>query len=90
MPWTGSVALVRDGQVYVNRGTREGVHNGQVFLVGTEDVIRDLGSGEVLDRMVKEIAQLRVLDAREKLSICEVTAGDVNRLAKGMSVLVEW
>lgn len=86
VPWTGTVALVRDGQVYVNRGTREGVGNGQVFVVGTEDVIRDPDTGEVLDRMVQEIAQLKVVEAREKLSICQVTSGDAGSLEKGMSV----
>lgn len=86
VPWTGSVALVRDGQIYVNRGTREGVSNGQVFVVGTEDVIRDPDTGEVLDRAVKELAQLRVVEAREKLSICEVTSGDASRLERGMAV----
>jgi len=86
VPWTGSVALVREGQVYVNRGTREGVSTGQVFVVGEEDVIRDPDTGEVLDRMVKEVAQLRVVEAREKLSICEISSGDAGRIQKGMSV----
>lgn len=86
VPWTGSVALVRDGQVYVNRGTREGVSSGQVFVVGEEDVIRDPDTGEVLDRMVNEVAQLRVVEAREKLSICEISSGDAGRIQKGMSV----
>lgn len=86
VPWTGSVALVRDGQVYVNRGTREGVQSGQVFVVGEEDVIRDPDTGEVLDRTVNEVAQLRVVEAREKLSICEISSGDAGRIQKGMSV----
>lgn len=86
VPWTGSVAVVRDGRIYVNRGTREGVHSGQVFVVGEEDVIRDPDTGEVLDRMVKELARLRVVEAREKLSICEVSSGNAGRIQKGMSV----
>jgi len=84
--WTGSVALVRDGQVYVNRGTREGVNTGQVFVVGQEEVIRDPETGAVLDRLVDEVARLKVVQAREKLSICEVTSGDAGRLERGMTV----
>lgn len=86
VPWTGSVALVRDGQVYVNRGTREGVSPGQTFVVGEAVVIRDPDTGEVLDQSVNEIATLKATSVKEKLSICDVTSGDASKVKKGMMV----
>ncbi len=84
--WSGSVALVRDGKVYVNRGTREGVTTGQTFVVGGREVIRDPDTGEVLDESVNEIARLRCDTVKEKLSICTVTSGNAGAVAKGMAV----
>ncbi len=86
IPWTGSVALVKDGQVYVNRGTREGVSTGQVFVVGQSDVIRDPDTGEVLDESLTEVAQLRAVEVKEKLSICSVTSGNAAAVQRGMAV----
>ena len=86
IPWTGSVAMVKDGQVYVNRGSREGVGTGQVFVVGTVDVIRDPDTGEVLDESMNELARLRVDEVREKLSICSVTTGNAGAIERGMAV----
>lgn len=84
--WTGEVALVRDGQIYVNRGTREGVSPGQTFVVGQEEVIRDPSTGEILDRAITELATLKATDVKEKLSICEVVSGDASRIERGMAV----
>lgn len=84
--WRGSVVMVRDGQVYINRGSREGVKVGQTFLVGTADVLRDPDTGEVLDQSVKEIARLQVVEVREKLAICDVINGQSSDVAKGMMI----
>lgn len=86
IPWTGSVAAVRGDQVYINRGEREGIEQGQVFTVGTRDVIRDPSTGEVLDVMVKDVATIEVTQVRDKLSICRVTSGDASALERGMTV----
>lgn len=86
VPWTGTVALVKDGQIYVNRGTREGVAAGQEFVVGTADVIRDPDTGEVLDEALTEVARLRASTVKEKLSICSVTSGDPAAISRGMTV----
>jgi len=86
IPWTGSVAMVKDGKVYVNRGTREGVASGQEFRVGTVDVIRDPDTGEVLDESMNELARLRCDTVREKLSICSVASGSASRIERGMAV----
>jgi len=85
-PWTGSVVLVKNGKVYINRGTREGVSAGQSFMVGDVEVLRDPDTGEVLDESMTEVARLTVGQVKEKLSICDVTSGDASGVAKGMTV----
>ena len=84
VPWTGSVALIKDGKIYVNRGSREGVTSGQKFAVGTVDVIRDPDTGEVLDESINQIATLTCPTVKEKLSICDVSSG--GGVKKGMAV----
>jgi curli biogenesis system outer membrane secretion channel CsgG len=86
IPWLGSVVMVRDGKVYVNRGTREGVSSGQQFIIGTREVIRDPDTGEVLDESVSELARIRVDTVKEKLSICSVVSGNAGSIKKGMGV----
>lgn len=84
--WTGSVVFVKDGKVYINRGSREGVAVGQAFRVGQVEVIRDPDTGEVLDEDMSEIGQIRAVEVKEKLSICEVTSGNAANLGKGMAI----
>jgi len=84
--WTGSVVMVKDDKVYVNRGSREGVSVGQQFTVGEVEVIRDPDTGEVLDESMTEVAALQVSEVKEKLSICSVTSGDAGAVAKGMAI----
>jgi curli biogenesis system outer membrane secretion channel CsgG len=86
VPWTGSVAMIKDGQVYINRGSREGVAAGQEFVVGTADVIRDPDTGEVLDTEVKQLAKLKAATVREKLTICDVVDGSAASVQQGMMV----
>lgn len=84
LPWTGNVVLVKGSQVYFNRGQREGVQVGQVFKVGASEVIRDPGTGEVLDNSFTEKAQIRVESVKEKVSICSIVSG--SDVEKGMAV----
>lgn len=84
--WTGSVVMVKNGKVYVNRGTREGVAMGQTFTVGDVEVLRDPDTGEVLDESMTEVAKLTVSQVKEKLSICDVTSGDAAAVGKGMTI----
>jgi curli biogenesis system outer membrane secretion channel CsgG len=84
--WSGSVVMVKDGQVYVNRGSREGITVGQGFSVGEVEVLRDPDTGEVLDESMTEIARLKVSQVKEKLSICDVVSGDAASVAKGMTI----
>jgi len=84
--WSGSVVMVKDGKVYVNRGSREGVAPGQAFVVGSVEVLRDPDTGEVLDEDMTEVARLQVSEVKEKLSICTVTSGNAAAVDKGMSI----
>jgi len=86
IPWTGTVVMTANGKVYINRGSREGVSEGQQFVVGDAEVIRDPDSGEVLDSSIKEVARLEVAQVKEKLSICNVTGGKATAVRKGMAV----
>jgi curli biogenesis system outer membrane secretion channel CsgG len=84
MPWTGNVILVKGNQVYFNRGEREGVAVGQIFKVGTAEVLRDPGTGEVLDNSFTEKGQIKVDTLKEKVSICSIISG--TGIERGMAV----
>lgn len=84
--WTGSVVMNRDGKIYINRGEREGVRQGQEFVIGESDVIRDPDTGEVLDEIMDQIARIRIDEVREKLSIGSVISGDGASVDRGMAV----
>jgi hypothetical protein len=88
IPWEGSVILVaKDGKVYINRGSREGVTRGQTFTVGTAERLRDPNTGEVLDVTMEKVGTIVVEQVRDKISIGKATEGAAN-IQKGMSVLV--
>ncbi len=82
--WSGNVILVKGTQVYINRGTREGVANGQTFKVGTSEVLRDPATGETLDVAFTEKGRIRVDNAKEKIAICSIVSGD--GIENGMAV----
>jgi len=84
LPWTGNVILVKGSQIIFNRGAREGVTVGQIFKVGASEVLRDPGTGEVLDTSFTEKAQIRVDSVKEKISICTLVSG--SGVEQGMAV----
>ena len=84
--WRGNVMLVRDGNVYINRGSREGVTEGMSFVVGTAEALRDPGTGEVLDVSFTPVANLTVNQVKEKISIASVSGGNPEQIEKGMFV----
>lgn len=84
IPWTGTIILAKQGKVYINRGTREGVSVGQTFDVGKSEILRDPGSGEVLDQSLEKVGSIQVVTVKEKLSICKVLSG--KDITKGMTV----
>jgi hypothetical protein len=84
LPWTGNIILVRESKVFINRGQREGVTAGQIFKVGSVEVLRDPGTGEVLDNSFTEKGRIRVDVVKEKVSICTIVSGD--GIERGMAV----
>jgi hypothetical protein len=59
---------------------------GQTFTVGEVEVIRDPDTGEVLDESMTAMAHLSVSQVKEKLSIADVTSGDLSSISKGMTI----
>ena len=84
--WRGNVVMVRDGKVYINRGTREGVTEGMSFVIGNAEALRDPSTGEVLDVNFTTLAHVTVNSVKEKISIASVTNGNVDDISKGMFV----
>jgi curli biogenesis system outer membrane secretion channel CsgG len=82
--WSGNVILVKAPMVYINRGTREGVSSGQIFKVGTSEILRDPATGETLDVAFTEKGRIKVDTAKEKISICSIVSGD--GIENGMAV----
>jgi curli biogenesis system outer membrane secretion channel CsgG len=82
--WSGNVVLVNGSRVYINRGTREGVAPGQIFQVGTSEILRDPATGETLDVAFTQTGQIRADIVKEKIAICSIVSG--SGVQKGMSV----
>lgn len=88
-PADGSVVMVKDGRVIINRGQ---IHNIQVgstwdMTEKGEDLI-DPDTGEVLEKAEgKKIGKLRVDQVNEKVSYCSVVEG-VSDPARGTVVLM--
>ncbi len=86
VPWRGSVVKVDGDRVLLNRGTREGVAVGDVFVVGESEIISDPDTGETLDEVVQERARVKVTGVNERTSTCSVVGGNGNQIVQGMGV----
>ena len=86
IPWRGTIVHVEEDFIYINRGSREGVEDGAVFSVGESKLIRDPDSGEVLDEIVSERAQIQAVRVKEKTTVCRITDGKMSSIYKGMGV----
>jgi curli biogenesis system outer membrane secretion channel CsgG len=85
IPWEGSVVLVKDDKILINRGQREGVQIGQKFKVGSTEQIVDPDTGEVLDVDMKQIGLIEVTEVKEKTAYCKALEGG-GKIEKGMSL----
>lgn len=85
IPWEGSVVLVKEGKIIINRGSREGVTVGKEFKVGGVEELVDPDTGEVLDSEMTEVGTIKVTSVKEKIAYCSPLAGQEN-IKKGMSV----
>jgi len=88
IPWEGTVVSAKSGKIIINRGTREGVCEGQTFAVGKMDTTTDPDTGEVLDSSVSKIGKIKATTVKEKISICEATEGG-DKIEAKMSVQPE-
>ncbi|MDH4232958.1 MAG: hypothetical protein OEW04_13135 [Nitrospirota bacterium] len=87
IPWEGTVLMVKGGNVYINRGAREGVSSGQTFDVGQTEVLRDPDTGELLDVSMEKAGAIVIDKVKEKISIGKAIGGGEN-IQKGMTVLL--
>ena len=84
IPWEGSVIKAGD-KILINRGSREGVAEGDVFAVGTSESITDPDTGEVLDNDIKKAGKIKAVTVKEKISYCEAIEGG-DKIKASMSV----
>lgn len=82
IPWEGSVVLVKEEKLTINRGTRDGVAVGMQFDVGKVEEVVDDDTGEVLDSDMKKLGTVTVTEVKEKVSYTTPLAG----AEKGMGV----
>lgn len=85
IPWQGTVIMVEDSKIIINRGSREGVEVGQVFNVGTVKELTDKDTGEVLDTSMTKVGTIKVTSVKEKVSTCEASDGG-KKIQKDMTV----
>ena len=86
IPWQGTVIMVKGDKIYVNRGSREGVYDGQTFKVGKTEALRDPDTGELLDSSMERAGTIEIVNVKEKVSIGRATSGARN-IQKGMTVM---
>jgi curli biogenesis system outer membrane secretion channel CsgG len=84
IPWEGTVALVKDGKIILNRGTREGVAVGDKFDVGKIEQIVDDDTGEVLASDMTRTATIEVTSVKEKVAYAKLLSG--SGVQKGMTI----
>ncbi len=87
IPWEGTVVMVKDGMVYINRGAREGVEPGLRLVIGAAEQIRDPDTGEVLDTSLEKAGAIEIETVKEKISIGRAIRGG-ERIQKGMTVML--
>lgn len=80
LPATGSVVMVKDERVIINRGEQYNFREGMILAMTEEgeDLI-DPETGEVLEKAQgKEIGMIRITKTSEKVSYCDVISGEPN------------
>jgi curli biogenesis system outer membrane secretion channel CsgG len=80
IPSAGSVIMVKDGRVIINRGEKYNFREGMVLAMTEEgeDLI-DPETGEVLEKAEgRQIGTIRITKTTEKVAYCEVVEGEPN------------
>ena len=82
----GKVVMMKDGKVYINIGSIDGVKPGDTYGVVSREPITDPDSGQVLGNDDKPIGRLRVEKVNgDHLAICIIDSG--RGFEKGQTVL---
>ena len=87
IPWEGTVLLAKNDNIVINRGSREGVRVGTVFVVGGIEELVDEDTGEVLDSEMTRVGTLEVTKVKEKIAYCKAIEGG-DAIKKGMTILI--
>lgn len=82
IPWEGSVSLVKEDKLIINRGTREGVAVGMKFDIGKVEEVVDEDTGEVIDSEMTKLGTVTVTEVKEKVAYTTPLEG----AQKGMGV----
>lgn len=72
---TGLVAYVSETKIYINLGSSDGIKPGMLFEVyHILDLVKDPATGEVIDEISEPVAEISVIEVKEKASTCTVTS----------------
>lgn len=82
--WSGTIVKGGEDRIIINRGSREGVSQGQVFRLGKSEEIRDPDTGELLDQDFVETGSVQITEVKEKLCYAKLVSGKAPQ--KGDSV----
>lgn len=88
IPWEGTVIMVKEGRIIINRGSREGVRVGSRFKVGSVEELVDPDTGEILDSRMIQVGTIVITEAREQIAYCAAESGS-QPITRGMTVFAE-
>lgn len=70
---TGQIVYLSQTKVYINLGSSDGIKPGMVFLVyHASDSVKDQSAGEASDAASEPVAEISVVEVKEKASTCIV------------------
>lgn len=72
-PLIGLIAFVSPAKIVINLGANDNIEPGMVFEVQhVSGVIKDPASGEVIDENIEIVAEISVVEVKEKSATCEI------------------
>lgn len=72
-PLTGLVAYVSPDKIIINLGSNDNVEPGMIFEVQhVSGVVKDPASGEVIDEISEIVAEISVIEVKEKSATCKI------------------
>lgn len=75
-PWSGAVAKVNAGKVYLNAGSNNGLTIGmELAALARGQELIDPVTGESLGEETTEIGTLRIVEVQERLSVAQIVEG---------------